>query len=330
MTSSGSINNQYGPYGAQQLYGTGYESGGYNNLYSNPQENLTYFQGYQSPNQDGYNSNYGLYGPEASTSTPQQPKMPLNDATALARIQGIAGELDKQVTGETDSKIDLQDLQKAVADDSGKYTKEQKEAIQYLIDNQNGMRGRLDSFDGKGDSVIQVDTLNKLVANPNAQPEKTAEQKMTNTEAIRIYKDYLGSRMMKGMDREEISRLAESDKISEDERTAFKKLLSNKALFDAADTGKDKNNKYDGYISIKDADSLLNRSDLDQIGGGSGSGNGAGGYNGQPVIQSDVSSYPPVSTGNSNLDYYYNSVFGSSVGPASDAYRQAMGGQQAA
>lgn len=329
MTSSGSINNQYGAYGAQQAYGTGYESGRYNGLYNSPQENLTYFQGHQSPNQDGYNSNYGLYGPQSSSSPPQ-PKMPLNDTTALARVQVIAGDLDKQVTGEADGNIDLQDLQKAVTDDSSKYTKEQKEAIQYLIDNQNGLRGRLDSFDGKGDSVIKVDTLNKVVANPNAQPEKTAEQKMTNTEAIRIYKDYLGGRRKKGMDREEISRLAESDKLSEEERAAFKKLLSNKALFDAADTGRDKNGNYDGHISFQDADKLLNRSDLDQIGGGSGSGNGAGGYNGQPVIQSGVSSYPPVSTGNSNLDYYYNNVFGSSVGPASDAYRQAMGGQQAA
>lgn len=325
MTSFDNINiNSYSNYGNANAVPS---MANFNNNSNYTGRDSGYFQGYQGVNTDGFAGGYGLHQSVPASTSSQQP---LNDMTALARIQNISNELDQQSTGQTDGTIALGDLKQALEDKSGKYSKEDKEAIQYLMDNQNGMRGRLDSFDGKADAMMTVDSINKLVANPNAQPEKekTPEQKMTNTEAMRIYKDYLGSHMMKGMDREKLSRMAESDKVSEEERTAFKKLLNNKELFDAADTGRDKNDHYDGHISIQDADKLLNRSDLDQIGVSGNKGNS--GSTGQPVIQTGMSSYPLVSTGNPNLDYYYNNIFGSAVGPAADAYRQAPGGQQKA
>lgn len=333
MTSSGSINNQYHAFDGPNVYGleqkSSNQSGGYNHT---GEENLTYFQGYQGSGTDGYQNNSGIFGPEPQSfsgysNTP--PKQPLNDSTALARIQMIADHLDKQITGETNGEISLGDLREAAADDSGKYSKDDKEAIQYLLDNQNGMRGRLDNFDGKGDSLIKVDSINALVANPNAQPEKekTPEEKMTNTEAIMTLKQFLDRPFVKGIDREGLIKMSEDEKIDPQLRIAAKKLLQNEELFKAADVGKKNDGKYDGFISVNDLKKLINRPDLDKIGANSGS-YGAGGFNGQPVIQPGVNAYPPVYTGNSNLDYYYNNIFGTATGPASDAFRQAPGGGQ--
>lgn len=342
MTSN-SINSQYNQYGSPEQYG-GYPQGGGFNTYDSYNQDAVmekYFGGYQGSKTDQY-SNPGNLDPyltesldgQSGHSQPQfgrsrqyeAPQQPLNDMTALARIQAISGELDKQTVGEIDENIGVQDLKSALEDDSGKYSKDDKEAIRYFLENKNGLRGRLDSFDGNGDGLFRTDTINKVVANPNAQPEKTAEQKMSNTEAIRTLKDYLQNRWKKGVDREELSRMQNDEKLSENERLMAKKLLKNEELFKAGDTGKDKDDNYDGFISYKDCDKLLNRSDLDKIGNG-----GSGGYpgSGQPVVQGGYSSYPPANTGNYNLDYYYNSVFGGSLGPAADIFRNAPGGQAA-
>lgn len=340
--TSGISSNQYNYYGSPDRSGS-YQQGGGSNAYDPYNQDTVmekYFGGYQGSNTDQYNKpgnldpyltesssgyNQPQFGRNSQYETPQQP---MNDMTALTRIQGISDELDKQAGGEANGDIEVTDLQSALDDKSDKYSKEDKKAIQYLLENQNGLRGRLDSFDGNGDGTFKTDTINKIVANPNAQPEKTPEQKMSNTEAIRILKDQYRFPWDK-IDREELSRMQNNEKLSPEERTMAKKLLQNEELFKAADMGRNKKgDEPDGIISPEDCDKLLNRSDLDKIGASS---SGYNGNSGQPVIQGGGnSSYPPVNTGNYNQDYYYNSVFGRSVGPAADIFRSAPGGGQAA
>ncbi|WP_373531600.1 hypothetical protein [Vampirovibrio sp.] len=277
--------------------------------YTNHDIGSQYFQ--PSKNQPGFTSND--LGSIMSAQT-QQPQ-PLNDMTALARIQSVGAELDAQTTGEKDNKISIDDLRKAMEDTTEKYSKEDQEAIRYLLDNQNGLRGRLDQFDGKSDGLFTLETVNQVTANPNTQPKP----KMSNTEAVITLKDHLRGQFKAGLKREDLFRLQNDEKAPEAVREAAKKLLENEALFKAADTGRDDDGNYDGHISVEDLSKLANRSDVDKIGGGSSS-TTTGGLAGQSVVQN---AYLPVSTGNPNADYYQNNVVNRALGPAIDAFRQA-------
>lgn len=299
-------NSYYGPTG-QNSPVSAYRAGG-GNPYSTGWSN--YFQGYQGGN--GYTPTV-----MPLLASPTQQQQPLNDQTALARLQGLSGQLDSESTGQSDGVIGVEDLNKALDDTSGKYSEEDKAVIRYMLDNQNGLRGRLDSFDGKGDGTFSVDTINKVVANPNAQPDKPLDQKMSNTEAFITLKEHLDGPLDDGkMDREELFRLKDDPNVSAEVRAAAKKIFENEELFKMADTGGD-DDKYDGVIGSKDLDTASRRSDLDKIGVSTSSTSSTA----QPVVQN---TYQPVNTGNYNMDYYYNSVYGSALGPATDIYRQAM------
>lgn len=242
----------------------------------------------------------------------------MNDTTALARFQGVAGEVDKGASGAADGKVSVEDLKKAMEDTSGKYSKEDKEAIKYLLDNQNGLRGRLDQFDSAGDGSFNVDTVNKVVANPNAQPDLPLDKKMSNSDAFRTLKDYMDSKFMGKMDREELSRLKDDPNASPEVKAAAKKILENETLFKLADTGGD-DDDYDGVIGTKDLDRALNTSNLDTVTGTTPPPSGS-----SPVVQGGGYSLYPTNTGNPNMDYY-GSLYNNILGPANATYQQAMG-----
>jgi hypothetical protein len=305
-----------------------------------------YFQG--TPYYNGYTpSNQGLVIPaqeqeqeqvqvqEQEQVQVQEQEQPLNDTTVVARIQIIASDLDT----DKDGLISIEELRAAQKDETGKYSKEDKAALQYILDNQNGLRGRLDNFDGNADGSFAVDTLDKVVADPNAKPE----EEMSNTEALLILKGHLESqpklrfldrdrnrsngrfqeRLTADIDRTGLANLAKDESVSQEVRDAATKILENEELFKALDTGTYNDGNFNGHITHNDVQSLLNRSDVDSIGNESGTSSGGGGV----VVQSNPlysNTYPPVSTGNSNLDYYYNNVYNQGIAPATDYYNQAQ------
>lgn len=268
---------------------------------------------------------YGGYGGYPGSSNPlwgypppgmgpwsQQP--PLNDTTALARIQSISGQLDAQVAGQADGLIDVNDLRSALNDKSGKYSKTDREAIQYMLDNQSGLRGRVDHFDGKDDGVFSVDTLNKLVANPSSQPVLPLDQKLTNTQALMALQTFMKDHGWGRLDRQSLSHIAQYGD-TEEQKAAAKKLLNNEELFKAADTGRDNNGDYDNKISYEDVSSLILRSNVDKIGASTTS--TAPPVGGAP--------YTPMYSGNYYADAYYNNMYASTLGPATSLYQSAPG-----
>lgn len=243
---------------------------------------------------------------------PQQPL--LNDATALARIQSISGQLDAQVAGQADGLIDVNDLRSALDNKSGKYSKTDKEAIQYMLDNQSGLRGRADHFDGNDDGVFSVDTLNKLVANPKAQAVLPLDQKLTNTQALSSLQTFMKDHKWGSLDRNGLNHIAQYGD-TEEQKAAAKKLLNNEELFKAADTGRDNNGDYDNKISYDDIGSLILRPNVDKIGASTTS----------TTPPPGSAPYTPMYSGNYYADAYYNNMYASTLGPATSLYQSAPG-----
>lgn len=278
-----------------------------------------YFQGYPSAFTDGYHNNnplglngssitpmgtgssgnYSNYLNPLSTNTgtlsmsSDPSSSTSSDTTLLARFQGLAGKLDIQVNTSPDEKIDTNDLRQALDDKSDKYSTDDKQVIQAMLDNTNGIRGKLDHLDGKDDGIIKIDSINKMVVDPNAQPEKvkTPEDNMSNTKALNVMADYMGTaihldkaghRADKYVDkhgmliapqrgswttnRAKLQRMSEDTEVPEMVRTAAKKLLTNKELYKVADIGHHGGNP-DGTISIKDCqDAIKKNPDIDSLG----------------------------------------------------------------
>lgn len=310
MTSP-NVNNQYNYFAQPSSFGLGAQQPyGLNSGLGNA-DLSAYFGGYPSTRQDGFNGLSPLGFNAASSPIPQQSSasaqaatLPLNDGTALAKLQGIAGKLDAQSAGAADQKISVGDLESALNDNSGKYSADEKKVIQYLLDNTNGTRGKLDHLDGSDDGTFSIDSLNKTVVNPNAQPP---DQAISNTDAIRNLKDFMDKNHIGKLSRENLSRLANDSNQDEQLRNAAKKILHNEELFKVADDGGD-GGGYDGTIGEKDLSTALRKSDLDSIGGSSSS-SGAAGSSAVPYSAPAYTPAPPVSTGNPNLDYYYNNVY---------------------
>jgi hypothetical protein len=300
----------------------------YSTSFANP-----YFQG--PPAYNGYTpSDTGIMDSTQSQPSTQKaptPEPPLNDSVAVARLQVISSDVDT----DKDGKLSVEELRQAMQDKTGKYSKKDKAALQYLLDNQNGLRGRLDQFDGDADGSFAVDTLNQVVADPNAKPG----EEMSNTDALLILKGHLESlprlkwrdrdrggkkdeNRITGISRDQLAALENDDSVSQEVRDAAKKILENEELFKAADTGSLNDGNYNGHISYQDVKLVLGRSNLDSIGRETSANTSSG----QSVIQTSStpldSSYPPVSTGNANLDYYYNSVYNPVLVSATDIYRQ--------
>jgi hypothetical protein len=193
-----------------------------------------------------------------------------NDMTTLARFQGLAKKLDIQVNAQEDNKIDVNDLTEALHDTTTKYTSEDKQVIQSILDNTGGIRGKLDHLDGQDDGVMSIENINKMLVNPNVQVEKP-EDKMSNTKALSIllesHKDIFNNRI----DRNFLQKLADNDKAPEELKLAAKKLLDNKELFKAVDTA-DKHGDPDGKISMNDIKAAINDPDIDAKGRSESSG----------------------------------------------------------
>lgn len=257
-------------------------------------------------------SPWGSYPPAGPGYWQQQP--PLNDNTALARIQSISGKLDAQNAGQGDGLIDVNDLRSALDDKSGKYSKADKDAIQYLLDNQNGLRGRVDHFDGQDDGQFSVDSLNKMVANPGSQGVLPLDQKMTNTQALMALQSFMKDHNWGILNREGLSHIAQYGD-TEEQKAAAKKLLNNADLFKAADTGEKNDGRYDGKIDHADLRGLINRADVDKIGASATS----------PMPPAGGAPYTPIYSGNYYADAYYNNMYASTLGPATALYQNAPG-----
>lgn len=299
-------NNYFSP-GTNTQYPPG------SNSQSSPGMNQ-YFQGYPSAFTDGYQNNNPLglgasrlnpMGVSSSTLNPvgstagtlSLDTTPSNsnasDTTLLARFQGLAGKLDTQVNTTADQKIDTNDLRQALDDKTDKYNTDDKQVIQAMLDNTNGIRGKLDHLDGADDGTISIDSINKMVVDPNAPATKiqTPEDKMSNTKALNVMADYMGTaynlskaghradkyvdkhgkliapqRGAWSTDRSKLQRMSEDTEVPEDVRTAAKKLLANKELFKTADTGQHGGDP-DGTISLRDCqDAIKHNPDIDSIG----------------------------------------------------------------
>jgi len=243
-----------------------------------------YFGGLSNAGANGFtgSGNLGLGNHNSTLQTPSETKV-------LARFQGLAPKLDTEVNSEADQKIDVNDMQTALEDKSEKFNAEDKQVIKEILENTGGVRGKLDHLDGEDDGVISIDSINKMVVNPDAK-QQTPQNKMTNTEACNVMADYMGTaihldkaghradkyvdkhgKLVAGQrgawttDRGKLQKLSQDDQVPEKVRTAAKKLLENKALLDRVDTAH-KKGEPDGKYSIKDFQAAANQSDIDSVG----------------------------------------------------------------
>ena len=230
---------------------------------------------------------------------------PLDDNTLMGNLQGIAGELDTQCNGNADGLIDVGDLNSALKDTTGKYSTKDKQVIQALLNNQDGLRGKLDLLDSKNDGLFSLDSINKLVANPNATYQ-SPEDALTNTDAVSTLETYIeqnkDSRGTDRMDRSTLQALVNDSATTANVKLAAQKFLKNSALFDVVDTA-DKGGSTDGKFSMNDCKAAINNiSDLNTTG-----------MPAAPTSTSSSSLYT-ASTGTSNTGsttgYNWNSVGG--------------------
>jgi hypothetical protein len=242
--------------------------------------------GHDTENDSGNDSGYESGHEEEDSYTPPEP---MSDTAMLARFQGLASKLDTQVKPGEDGNLSVRAMQSALKDKSGKYTKEDKQVIQAMLDNNGGIRGKLDHMDGKDDGIIKIDSINKLVVNPDAK-QQTPENEMSNTEAANtlasfiksaIHLDAAGHRADKYVDkhgklvapqrgawtirREMLQKLSEDEKVSEKVRTAAKKMLQNQELEDTVDNA-NKGDDPDGKYSLHDFEKAARKSNFDSIG----------------------------------------------------------------
>lgn len=297
------------------LYGNNYSSQGQYNMQPFPLSGQSgnagssdslneYFGGMSNGYYNGYQNNYNLGVTPASSisigstsgnsgNSSSSSSTPLPDGTVLARFQGLENKLDTQVNSNADQKIDVNDLQNAESDTSGKYSDSDKQVIQAMLDNQDGLRGKIDHLDGQDDGTMTFDSINKMVVNPNAQytPPKTPEQQMTNTQALNTLADYMGTAIhldkaghkadeyvdkhgklvasQRGAwttDRGKLQKMADDPDVPDNVRTAAKKMLTNTKLAETVDTAH-KGGDPDGKYSIKDFQDAINKNpDIDSIG----------------------------------------------------------------
>ncbi len=206
-----------------------------------------------------------LVDPNAGGGSSTYPQAPMDDNVLMGRFQSIASSLDAQNTGTADGLITTGDLNLAIKDTTGKYSEEDKKVIQAILDNQDGLRGRLDHLDGKDDGMFSIDCINKLVADPTASLVNPVD-KMTNTEAIITIANYQEQNgLSDGMSRADVQKIMADSNSSPELKNAAQKLLNNTELFRTLETA-DAHGRPDDIFSYKDAMSALDMPDLDTIG----------------------------------------------------------------
>jgi hypothetical protein len=218
---------------------------------------------------------YSYNDPYSGYDTMYQP--PLDDNTVIARMQSMAGDIDGLSDGAKDGKISAADLRAVINSDDPKFDAGMKASAQYLLDNDNGLRGRLDGTDGNADGYFTADSLNQLLVNPNYQPPQ-----MTNTQALIKVRDALKNKAQAQLDsqlpsfihidageevlqsRQDILALANDNSQPPDVREAAQHILDNTALMDKI--AKCDENDSDTRFYINEFDRVINMSDADSIG----------------------------------------------------------------
>ncbi len=174
----------------------------------------------------------------APTPTPAPVPTALDDKTVASRLQLIAGKLDTQAGAAQDGKFSAEDLSNALADQNGRYTAEEKQALQYLADNKGDFRLRLDQLDGTADGVISTASINKAMVDPTAKPATPINNAQ---DAYKIINNNLALFQQNPDDKlisyNDLSNaLASNDpKYTEDVKNAVKWIQSHKESFDKAD-----------------------------------------------------------------------------------------------
>jgi hypothetical protein len=205
---------------------------------------------------------------------------PLTTQSVIAKMQSIAPEVDGLSDGNKDGKISAQDLRKVVDDQSGKFDQSMKDAANFMLENKNGLRGRLDFVDGKVDGFFTQDSLNQLMADPGYTPPPPP--KLSNTLALTRVRDELKNRTQAELDRqlppfirinaedkvligrENIVALANDSNASPEVRAAAQHILDNPALMDKIARVNESDS--DTRFYINEFTRVINLSDVESIG----------------------------------------------------------------
>lgn len=275
MHSYGSNPNQYGL--------TAYAAPASDSFNSN--RPLLFPAGIQQQNSGYYpypmNSGYDLdTGSEDFMQEPVQYQPQLTTQSVIAKIQSYATDIDGLSDGNKDGQMSAQDLRKVVEDQSGKFDQSLKDAANFLLENKNGLRGRLDFVDGKVDGLFTQDSLNKLMADPGYTPPPPP--KLSNTAALIRVRDELKNRKQAELDQQLPSfiRINAEDKVlvdrgaivglandpnaSPEVKAAAQHILDNPALMDKiarCDEGDS-----DTRFYINEFNRVINMSDVETIG----------------------------------------------------------------